>query len=148
MIFIFNHIPHASMKFESPLTKAQMETFHELIRIFGCETWYVVEGTNNSVCRGRRGILLGISELKMGYDILDIESRTVIQCRNVMFNEVSMPFLIGLKPCKIMHPGLRNVVAAAKGRNSLTGLIRSVETRERGGYWQHRSRVSNRNPPS
>ena len=102
MIFIFNHIPHASMKFESPLTKAQMETFHELIRIFGCETWYVVEGTNNSVCRGRRGILLGISELKMGYDILDIESRTVIQCRNVMFNEVSMPFLIGLKPCKII----------------------------------------------
>lgn len=101
VIFILNHLPHSGIDYKIPFIVANMVTKDHLIRTFGCEVWFVVEGAVSNQSRCKRGVLLGLSNLKMGYDILDIESRVVIQSRNIYCNETRHPFKIAMKPCFI-----------------------------------------------
>ena len=102
MIFVQNHLPHRGISNDIPLSRAKMTTNYQHIHPFGCEVWFVVEPeTGSSESRCKRGVFLGVSDMKLGYDILDIESRKVIQSRNVHFVDTRKPFLIAQKPCKI-----------------------------------------------
>ena len=102
MIFVQNHLPHRGIGNDVPLVRANMTKHYNHIHPFGCEVWFVVEPeTGSSESRCRRGVFLGVSDIKLGYDILDIESRKVIQSRNVYFVDSRKPFLIAQKPCKI-----------------------------------------------
>ena len=93
VVFVMNHMPNRSLNMESPLKRANMKQHYDKLRIFGCEVWFSLEGATSKDARKRRGVFLGISDLKMGYDVLDIESGEVIRTRNVSWNEKGRPFL-------------------------------------------------------
>ena len=101
VILVYNHIPHRALDFDVPLTRAGLKTKDKYIRVFGCEIWYVTEKGINNQSHNRRGIFLGLSSFKMGYDILDLETGVVAVSRNVNFNEVRMPFRDAMQPCLI-----------------------------------------------
>ena len=100
-IFVMNHLPHRGISNGIPLTRANMRTHYNQIYPFGCEVWFIDENAVSNESREKRGVFLGISTTKMGYDALDIETRQVIQTRNVHFMTTRKPFLIAQKPCKI-----------------------------------------------
>ena len=100
-IFVMNHLPHRGISNGVPLTRANMRTRFEHIYPFGCEVWFVNENAVSNESRSKRGVFLGVSPTKMGYDVLDIETRQVIVTRNVHFMPSRKPFLIAQKPCKI-----------------------------------------------
>jgi hypothetical protein len=72
--FVLNHLPHCGIKYLSALGAAGHE-------------WCTATG---------------LSDLKMGYDVLDIETCIVIQTRNIRTDEISFPFKNKLLPCKIV----------------------------------------------
>ena len=100
-IFIQNHLPHSGIRNEIPLNRASMHTHYDKIFTFGCEVWYSDEYAVSNDCARRRGIFLGMSNMRQGYDILDIETRKVISSRNVRFMVDRMPFRLAMQPCKI-----------------------------------------------
>ena len=100
-IFVMNHLPHRGLSNGIPLTKANMRTHYDKLYPFGCEVWFINENAVSNESRCKRGVFLGVSTTKMGYDVLDIETRQVIQTRNVHFMPTRKPFLIAQKPCKI-----------------------------------------------
>ena len=100
-VFVQNHMPHRGLGCGIPLKHARMHTTYQHLYPFGCEVWFVDEKGSASKSRCKRGVFLGVSPFKQGYDILDIESRQVITSRNVQFNPTRKPFLLAQQPCKI-----------------------------------------------
>ena len=100
-VFILNHLPHRGLGNSIPYKCAGMHTHYEHIYPFGCEVWFGVEGTGSNECRRKRGVFLGLSSFKQGYETLDIESRQVIVSRNVSFHPTRYPFVTAQQPCKI-----------------------------------------------
>ena len=100
-VFVLNHLPHRGIGNAVPYTRAHMHTHYEHIFPFGCEVWFVVEGTGSNESLRRRGVFLGMSSFKQGYEILDIETRQVITSRNVSFHPTRYPFVSAQQPCKI-----------------------------------------------
>ena len=100
-VFVQNHMPHRGLDCGIPLKHARMRTTYQHLYPFGCEVWFVDEKGSSSKSRCKRGVFLGVSPFKQGYEILDIESRQVITSRNVEFNPTRKPFLIAQQPCKI-----------------------------------------------
>jgi hypothetical protein len=102
-IFILNHVPHRALNFKSPLDVAKFKRHDCLLHALGSAVWYtdITGDPKSTKLFRRRGILLGLSDLFMGYDILDIETGKVVQSRNIISDETCFPFLNALQPCKI-----------------------------------------------
>ena len=102
-IFILNHVPHRALNFKSPLDVAKFKRHDCLLHALGSAVWYtdVTDGPKSTKLFRKRGILIGLSDMFMGYDILDIETGKVVQSRNIISDENCFPFLNALQPCKI-----------------------------------------------
>ena len=139
-IFVMNHLPHRGISNDIPLVRASMRTHYQHIYPFGCEVWFVDEYAVSDESRCKRGVFLGVSSTKLGFEILDIETRQVIQTRNVHFMPTRKPFLIAQQPCKIHLDFGTWPSANASDRVSLPGIPSSVvdaehpESDERGDY--------------
>ena len=80
---------------------AGMKLKDHLLWTWGCEVWFSeTEYVNNST-RRRRGVFLGLSDLKLGYVVLDLETGKVVYTRDCKFIERSFPFKETLPPCTI-----------------------------------------------
>ena len=64
------------------------------VRTFGCEAWYVVPKAHRRKGDGkaRKGVYLGTSLKHKGWKILDLESRKIVNSRDVYFHENRFPF--------------------------------------------------------
>jgi len=102
-IFILNHVPHRALNFQSPLDVAKFKRQDCLLHALGSAVWYtdVSDDPKSTKLFRKRGILIGLSDMFMGYDILDIETGKVVQSRNIISDETCFPFLNALQPCKI-----------------------------------------------
>ena len=135
VMFILNHVPHSALKFKTPLEYAKFKTWFHLIKVFGCAVWFQLGDSRNNTTRRRLGVLLGISDIKMGYDILDIETRQVIQSRDALCDETSLPFKIAQQPCKIYldfgtWPSEQQVVRSRHAKGFI--MDKSMDSEERG----------------
>jgi hypothetical protein len=102
MQFILNHLPHRGHSYAVPLEKAKMKTMYNLLLTYGCEIWYSIPGIYApDHTRRLRGVMLGISDLTLGYDILDIATGKIVQSRDIVAREENMPFKNGMDPCRI-----------------------------------------------
>ena len=101
VIFIQNHLPHRGLNFDIPFNVAKLPLKFKYIWTWGCEVWFSDTNATNHHSHNLRGVFLGVSDLKMGYDILNIATGKVIQSRNVTFFEKRMPFRDSMQPCKI-----------------------------------------------
>ena len=66
----------------------------ERCHTFGCEAWYMVSKQNRRKGdkKARRGINLGTSDKHHGWKILDLETRKIVNSRDVYFFEHKFPF--------------------------------------------------------
>ena len=138
-IFVLNHLPHRGLSNRIPLVTANMRTHYDRLYPFGCEVWSTNEKAVSNETRCKRGVFLGVSTTKMGYDVLDIETRQVISTRNVNFMPTRKPFLIAQKPCKIHLDFGTWPSANPNDRVSLPGIPTTVsveqpEPDERGDF--------------
>ena len=92
MSFVWNHIPHRALNGKLPIQMAKMKSFKHDIRVWGCGLWYSLPNCNEHQTRKRFGMNLGWSSLKMGWVILDIETRNVVESRDVIWIETYLPF--------------------------------------------------------
>ena len=100
-IFVLNHLPHRGIGLRSPLQAAGLKSKDEFIFVWGCGVWYFDENSTSNTTKMLYGVFLGISDFKLGYDILDIASGKIIQSRNIRANESEFPFKVAQKPCFI-----------------------------------------------
>ena len=131
-VFVMNHIPNRSLNMDCPLKRAGMKQHYDKIRRFGTEVWFTDEGATGKDARKRRGVFLGISNLKMGYDILDIEHRSVAQTRNVTWNEECCPFL-DVRPPMLIELDIGTWPKTTPTYTSTSPLWRSYESEKEGG---------------
>ena len=80
---------------------AFMKLKDHLLRTWGCEVWFSSTKYFPNSTRRRRGVFLGLSDLKLGYVVLDLETGDVIHTRDCKFLEKSFPFKATLSPCEI-----------------------------------------------
>jgi hypothetical protein len=73
-IFVQNHLPHRGINNDVPLDCANMRTHSDKIWVWGCEVWFTDEKAVSNECARKRGSFLGMSDIKLGYDILDISN--------------------------------------------------------------------------
>lgn len=64
------------------------------VRTFGCEAWYVVPKSHRRKGdqKARKGVYLGTSDKHNGWKILDLETRKIVNSRDVYFHEDVFPF--------------------------------------------------------
>ena len=101
MITVLNHVPNRGIEYRVPLTAAKLKLLDVLFLVFGCEVWWRDEYAVSNQTWSQRGVFLGISQLKQGYDILDIATGRIFQTRNIKANESRCPFRDALQPCRI-----------------------------------------------
>ena len=73
-----------------------------MLKVFVCGVWYSLPDPNEHETRKLFGLNLGFSVLKMGYVILDMESRNIVDSRDVHFIESFLPFKSWNSPSKII----------------------------------------------
>ena len=101
IITVLNHVPNRGINYQVPLAKAKLKLIDVLFFVFGCEVWWRDEDAVSNQTWSQRGVFLGISQIKQGYEILDIATGKVIQTRNVLSNELRRPFRDAMQPCRI-----------------------------------------------
>lgn len=131
-VFVMNHMPNRSLNMDSPLKRAGMKQHYDKIRRYGTEVWFTDEGATGKDARKRRGVFLGISDLKMGYDVLDIENKCVIQTRNVTWNEECCPFL-DVRPPMLLELDIGTWPKCTPTYTATSPLWRSYESEKEGG---------------
>ena len=131
-VFVMNHMPNRSLNMDSPLKRAGMKQHYSKIRRYDTEVWFTDEGATGKDARKRRGVFLGISDLKMGYDILDIEHKCVTQTRNVTWNEECCPFL-DVRPPMLLELDIGTWPKHTPTYAATSPLWRSYESEEEGG---------------
>ena len=90
--FVWNHIPHRALGGKIPVAMAKMKSYTEEIRVWGCGVWYSLPKNSEHETRKRFGMNLGWSTLKLGWVILDIEKRDIVDSRDVIWIETYLPF--------------------------------------------------------
>jgi hypothetical protein len=101
MITVLNHVPSRSIEYQVPLTAAKLKLLDVLFLVFGCEVWWRDEHAVSNQTWSQRGVFLGISQLKQGYEVLDIATGRIFQTRNIKPNESRSPFRDAMQPCRI-----------------------------------------------
>ena len=91
-----NAMPVKSMNWATPnsMWDNRRDVTLQRVRTFGCEAWYVVPKAHRrkGEAKARKGVYLGTSEKHKGWKILDLETRKVINSRDVYFHENKFPF--------------------------------------------------------
>ena len=100
--------------------------------------------------KARRGVLLGFDEQEKGYQILDILTRKVIVSRNVIVNELVMPFKDAAKPCLIMlkfgtWPKSLDLPLIRSGGGSNATSDMDIEVRTEADFSNHPSNLDTTN---
>ena len=95
-------MPHRALKFKSPLEMDNRTSYAHMLKVFACGVWYSLPNPNEHETRKLFGLNLGFSVLKMGYVILDMESRNIVDSRDVHFIESFLPFKSWNSPSKIV----------------------------------------------
>ena len=74
-IFVINHVPTRALNFKTPLQQAKFMSHDDILLVFGSAVYYTLERMvgKDSMVSKLLGVILGISDIKMGYDILDVE---------------------------------------------------------------------------
>lgn len=101
IVTVLNHLPSRSIDYQIPLAKAKFKLLDVLFLVFGCEVWWRDEDAVSNQTWSRRGVFLGISQLKLGYEVLDIATGRIFQTRNLFSNELRRPFRDAMQPCRI-----------------------------------------------
>jgi len=101
MNILRNHLPHRGKDFRIPMKLAGLKLKDHLLWTWGCEVWFSEPEYFPNSTRRRRGIFLGLSDLKLGYVVLDLETGDIIESRDCKFMEKSFPFRETLRPCEI-----------------------------------------------
>ena len=102
MGIVQNHMPHRALKFKSPLEMDLRTSYLHMLKVFACGVWYSLPDPNEHETRKLFGLNLGFSVLKMGYVILDMQSRNIVDSRDVHFIESFLPFKSWNSPSKII----------------------------------------------
>jgi len=102
MGIVQNQMPHRALKFKSPLEMDLRTSYLHMIKVFACGVWYSLPDPNEHETRKLFGLNLGFSVLKMGYVILDMQSRNIVDSRDVHFIESFLPFKSWNSPSKIV----------------------------------------------
>ena len=136
--FVSNHIPSRALNWMIPLVLAGMTTQDNRIFVFGCEVFWKDPNRLSHEAMGKRGVMLGLDPAKQGWRILDIESRKVVVTRNVVHNEIRMPFIEVMKPCLIMlkfgtWPKLQSDDTVNVENPSDPLLIEEIDSMRKGG---------------
>jgi hypothetical protein len=77
-------------------------SYAHMLKVFACGVWYSLPNPHEHETRKLFGLNLGFSVLKMGYVILDMESRNIVDSRDVHFIESFLPFKSWNSPSKIV----------------------------------------------
>ena len=99
MNILRNHLPHRGKDFRIPMKLAGLKLKDHLLWTWGCEVWFSEPEYFPNSTRRRRGVFLGLSDLKLGYVVLDLETGDIIESRDCKFIEKSFPFRETLRPC-------------------------------------------------
>ena len=95
-VVVQNAMPVQSKGWETPnaMWGVRRDTTLKYVRTFGCEVWYVVPKSHRRKGdpKSRKGVHLGFSVKHKGYKILDLQTRKIVNTRDVYFKEDSFPF--------------------------------------------------------
>jgi transposase InsO family protein len=101
-LFPYNSFPcHTPAGFKSPNSILNLPQVNfSTIQPFGCLTWYKVPEPDRKKLdpKARSSILLSYLSDGNGYSLWDLEKRSVIKSRDVVFDELVFPYGSSLKP--------------------------------------------------
>ena len=89
---ILNHLPSRALNGQVPQQAAKKISLLYQLLIWGSGVWYSLPDNKDFQTRRRFGVLLGLSKIKMTYCVLDLETREVIDSRNVVSIPNNFPF--------------------------------------------------------
>jgi hypothetical protein len=91
-----NAMPVKSNRWKSPNQAwgARNDKTLKRVRTFGCEAWYVIPQAHRKKGdqKARKGLYLGTSDKHNGWKILDLQTRKIVNSRDVYFHEDVFPF--------------------------------------------------------